>query len=89
MNQNLKKDYTLEKNYRLLSQQFGKLISFGRRSSSAERKSIRVLKNSAHRKTSSNSKRIIFPNNLRLFEKIKSYKWIGVCPPIKDYRYMV
>ena len=68
MNQNLKKDYTLEKNYRLLSQQFGKLISFGRRSSSAERKSIRVLKNSAHRKTSSNSKRIIFPNNLRLFE---------------------
>ena len=68
MNQNLKKDYTLEKNYRLLSQQFGKLISFGRRSSSAERKSIRVLKNSAHRKTTSNSKRILLSNNLRLFE---------------------
>ena len=69
MNQILKKDYTLEKNYyRLLSQQFGKLISFGRRSSSAERKSIRISKNSAHRKTSSNSKRIIFPSNLRLFE---------------------
>ena len=43
MNQILKKDYTLEKNYKLLSQQFGKLISFGRGSSSAERKSIRIL----------------------------------------------
>ena len=68
MNQILKKDYTLDKNYRLLSQQFGKFISFNRRSSSAERKSIRVLKNSEHRKRSSNSKRIMFPNNLRLFE---------------------
>ena len=68
MNQILKRDYTLEKDYRLISQQFSKLISFGRRSSSAERKSFRVLKNSAHRKTSSNTKRIIFPNNLRLFE---------------------
>ena len=68
MNHILKKDYTLEKNYRIISQQFGKIIPFGRRSSSAERKSIRILKNSVHRKTSSNSKKIIFPKNIRFFE---------------------
>ena len=68
MNNILKKDYTLEKNYKIISQQFSKLISFGRRSSSAERKNLRVLKNSVYRKTSANSKRIIFPNHLRLYE---------------------
>ena len=68
MNHILKKDYTLEKNYKIISQQFSKIISFGRRSSSAERKSLRVLKNSVHRKTSSNSKKIIFPNNIRIYD---------------------
>ena len=68
MNLVLKKDFTLEKNYKIISQQFSKIISFGRRSSSAERKSLRVLKNSVHRKTSSNSKKIIFPSNIRLSE---------------------
>ena len=68
MNNILKKDFTLEKNYKIISQQFGKFLSFGRRSSSAERKNLRVLKNSVYRKTSSNSKRIIFPNHLRLLE---------------------
>ena len=68
MNHIFKKDFTLEKNYKIISQQFSKIISFGRRSSSAERKSLRVLKNSVHRKTSSNSKKIIFPNNIRIFD---------------------
>ena len=68
MNHILKKDYTLEKDYRIISQQFGKIIPFGRRSSSAERKSIRILKNSIHRKTCSNSKKIIFPKNIRFLE---------------------
>ena len=68
MNHILKKDITIEKNYKIISQQFSKIISFGRRSSSAERKSIRALKNSVHRKTSSNSKKIIFPVNIRLFD---------------------
>ena len=68
MNQISKKDFTLEKNYKIISQQFNKIILFGRRSSSAERKSMRVLKNSAHRKNSSNTKKIIVPSNMRLIE---------------------
>ena len=68
MNQISKRDFTLEKNYKIISQQFNKIILFGRRSSSAERKSMRVLKNSAHRKNSSNTKKIIVPSNMRLIE---------------------
>ena len=66
MNHDLKKEFTIEKDYKIISQQFNRIISLGRRSSSAERKSLRVLNNSVHRKTSSNTKKIIFPNNIRL-----------------------
>ena len=68
MNHFLKNEFTLEKHYKIISDQFNKIISFGRRSSSAERKSLRVLKNSVHRKNSSNSKKIIVPNKIRLFD---------------------
>ena len=68
MNHFLKNEFTLEKHYKIISDQFNKIISFGRRSSSAERKSLRVLKNSVHRKNSSNSKKIRVPNKIRLFD---------------------
>ncbi len=68
MNHILKKDFIPENDHKIISQQFRRIISFGRRASSAERKSFRVLNNSVHRKTSSNSKKILFPNNIRLSE---------------------
>ena len=68
MNHILKKDIIQDKNYKIISHQFNKIISFNRRSSSAERKSLRILKHSDYHKHSSNSKRIIFTNNSRFLE---------------------
>ena len=68
MNHILKKDIIQDKNYKIISHQFNKIISFNRRSSSAERKSLRILKHSDYQKRSSNSKRIIFTNNSRFLE---------------------